>query len=90
MTTNSPDNSLAHEDDYPEDALEPESGTPVNPDDLDGPEDPGTVDPFQDPEYLAEHLPEDVGAVPGTGGASEGDESSAGAPSEDEDRFDAG
>ncbi|MFL4474379.1 hypothetical protein ACIPVK_10315 [Paeniglutamicibacter sp. MACA_103] len=87
MTTNSPDNRSAHEDDYPEDALEQEGGTPFEPEDLDGPEDPGTVDAFQDPEYLAEHLPEDVEAVPGT---PEGDGSSPGAPSEDEDRLDAG
>lgn len=82
----------------------------------DGQEEPGLIDPFQDPEFLSAQLPDDEEAVPGTdnlqtrdeaghgfgydpGGPSpdepaasdpEAERTGSDAPSEDEDRFDAG
>lgn len=85
MSTNSP-NGPEHRDEYPDDAAELGGGAVSDVDPLEGPEDPGTVDPFQDSEYLATHLPDDAEALPGTGS----DEAGTDAPSEDEERFDAG
>lgn len=81
MSMKPPTPAPGHEDAYPED--EPASGDDAltEVDSLDGPEAPGTIDPFQDADYLAAQLPGVQDAHPGSG---------ADAPSEDEDRFNAG
>ena len=85
MSMNSP-NGPEHQDEYPADAAELGGGAMSDIDHLEAPEDPGTVDSFQGSEYLATHLPDDAEALPGTGS----DEAGTAAPSEDEERFDAG
>lgn len=66
---------------YPQD--EPASGGDAltEADSLDGTGEDGTIDPFQDADYLAAQLPGTGHAHPGSGTE---------AASEDEDRFDAG
>lgn len=105
-----------HEDKYPGNVMGPPDAALSDIGSLGGPDDPGLVDPFQDPEFLSAQLPDDEQAEPGTGNGPTRDESGPGsgygqgppgtvepaagdleadgtgsdAPSEDEDRFDAG
>lgn len=67
-TPRNPDSE--REDEYPEDASEPGTDALSELDSLDGPEEPGTVDPFQDPDYLAEQLLGADDVQPGTGGTA--------------------
>ncbi|MCV9994007.1 hypothetical protein OIU93_06790 [Paeniglutamicibacter sp. ZC-3] len=66
------------EDEYPEDASGLGTDGLSELDSLDGPEDPGTVDPFQDPDYLAEQLLGADDVQPGTGDTAARDVSSEG------------
>jgi hypothetical protein len=116
MSTTPRNPGSEHEDEYPEDVLGSDTDALSQVDSLEGPEEPGLVDPFQDPEFLAAQLPDDEEAEPGTDNDPTRDEAGSGsgfdqdgpnpanpaasdleadgsgsdAPSEDEDRFDAG
>jgi hypothetical protein len=67
MSTTPRNPDSGREDEYPEDASGSGADELSDLDFLDGPEDPGTVDPFQDPDYLAEQLLGADEVQPGTG-----------------------
>lgn len=78
MSTTPGNSYSGHEDEYFEDAAASGADGAFEVDSLDGPEDPGTIDPFQDPDYLAEQLPGVDDVHPGTGDTAAPDASSAG------------
>lgn len=116
MSTRPRNPGSEHEDEHPEDVMGSDTDAMSQVESLDGPEEPGLVDPFQDPEFLAAQLRDgeevepgtdnvptrdEAGPGPGRGqdgpsptkpaaGSLDADGSGSDAPSENEDRFDAG